>query len=946
LSSRKLKEVLKFLKEGNYVVAGTARPPGGGKGTFVAPHIGSLGSLLTALQDVLHKEETGKGRYFVPRGAWQEAGVSSPRANALPSPPPPAISHKCARFALTVLDSAILALGADSRKMPSVSAMRKSVPVWGGGQTAIKYLNARGYVLTVPKSGMFVAEHVGTLGDLRAALQEELKVPKTSFPRGHSSTDQYRVSARFAVTALDSAIRALGASSQRMPTFRAIRESMPVWGGGEAAIKYLKARGYVRTVPGSGTFVADEIGTLGELRALLEEELQGLNTSNPGGGGKATLPSDRQQSPAATTPVKGSKIGTMLADASVMRDMCASVMRSAVKSHGKMAQCIPKRKELTHLVQQWGRKHHYEISLARAEVVALPRMLEYLEDLGYIEPLKLKRPRYVTNEVANMGRLCELLEEAVVCQRAERLGPQKGVRGLNSPEETGRLLETDPSVLHSVCVWMVDGSARLLGGKSTCLPKRRDLTHILQKWGRKNKHEMSLNAADEVVLPRVLKFLEDRGYINPLILKRPRFVSDSVQNLANLSQVLKLRLAQLRSGSGSVPHQATGPHQRGNTALESLSDAALQRSPKSPVAEQAAPLEPQEAGPLSPPAIAVASFKPWEPKTEEESQTVAALLQCVSTRTESGMKYSSRLLRKGLLSIIGALKSFPEGMTREQLVAVLHQDGHLLDHIVQAMLSAKEEVGGILLRKRTIDFDKATEAGENILFFLDGQRVLAPRLNPVPVPKFAAADQLRPTPASRPAPAAHPQQGAAHRDLGCSKCRYSKQGCVRCTRPSFRGRANPAGPAQSGDRSTGCSKCRYSKFGCIRCDAQRKGLFQEANLGADLISAATQPPKRKAARPLQVVREDKGEESSGGKRLRTTVFLDKPAFSIRNLLEENPVRAEIFEPPPRESSPRWGAPLGVVGMAVHVGGLNSTRPVPGRVTHASKKKILVEIRLD
>ena len=808
----------------------------------------------------------------------------------------------------------------------------------------MKYLKARGYVLTIPSSGMFVAEHVGTLGDLRAALQEELEAPCTTFRQGQSSTDPCRVSVRFAITALDSAIESLGASSQRMPTFRAIRKSMPVWGGGEAAIKYLKARGYVRTIPGSGTFVAEEVGTLGELRAALEEELQGLKTSNPGGGGNAGLPSDRRQSPPATTPVKGSKIGTMLADASVMRDMCASVMRSAVTCHGKMAQSIPKRKEFTQLVQHWGRKHHFEISLATAEVVALPRMLEYLEDLGYIEPLKLKRPRYVTSEVASMGRLCELLEEAVASQRAERLGPQKGLRCLNSSEEIGRLLETDPAVLHSVCVWMADGSARLLGGKCTCLPKRRDLTHILQKWGRKNKHEMLLNAADEMVLPRVLKFLEDRGYIDPLILKRPRFVADSVQNLANLSQVLKLRLAQLRSGSGSVPHPAIGPHEGGSTARQSLNDAALQRTPTIPAAEQPAPLEPQEAGPLSPPAIAVATFKPWEPETETESKTVAALLQRLSTRTESGMKYSLRLLRKGLLSIIGALKSFPEGMTREQLVAVLHQDGHLLDHIVQAMLSAKEEAGDIILRKRTIDFDKATEAGENILFFLDGQGVSAPRPNPVPVPKPTSAAQPRPT--ARPVPAAHPRKGAPLRSLGCSKCRYSKHGCVRCTRPSFRGRANPAGPAQSGDRSTGCSKCRYSKFGCIRCDALRKGQFQESSLGVNIVAAAAQPPKRKAVRPLQVVREDKDKESSGGKRLRTTVFLDKPAFSIRDLLEENPDSEGIFEPPPRESSPRRGAPLGEVGMDVHVGGLNSIRPVPGRVTHASKKKIVVEIRLD
>ena len=105
-----------------------------------------------------------------------------------------------------------------------------------------------------------------------------------------------------------------------------------------------------------------------------------------------------------------------------------------------------------------------------------------------------------------------------------------------------------------------------------------------------------------------------------------------------------------------------------------------------------------------------------------------------------------------------------------------------------------------------------------------------------------------------------------------------------------RGRANPAGPAQSGDRSTGCSKCRHSRFGCIRCDALRKGQFQESSLGVDTVAAAARPPKRKATRPLQVVRED---TDSGGKRLRTTVFLDKPAFSIRDLFEENPVSANL-----------------------------------------------------
>ena len=107
-----------------------------------------------------------------------------------------------------------------------------------------------------------------------------------------------------------------------------------------------------------------------------------------------------------------------------------------------------------------------------------------------------------------------------------------------------------------------------------------------------------------------------------------------------------------------------------------------------------------------------------------------------------------------------------------------------------------------------------------------------------------------------------------------------------------RGRANPAGPAQSGDRSTGCSKCGHSKLGCTRCDALRKGQFQESSVGVDTVAAAARPPKRKATRPLRVVR---GDTDSGGKRLRTTVFLDKPAFSIRELLEENPASANLKE---------------------------------------------------
>ena len=137
-------------------------------------------------------------------------------------------------------------------------------------------------------------------------------------------------------------------------------------------MKYLKARGYVRTVPGTGTFVAEDIGTLADIRAALQQELAAPVASYPSGGRKAAHPHNQQPLAAAATPVKGSKIETMLEEASVMRDMCALVMRSAVKSHCKMERSIPKRKELTHLVQQWGRKHNYEISLATAEVVVLP----------------------------------------------------------------------------------------------------------------------------------------------------------------------------------------------------------------------------------------------------------------------------------------------------------------------------------------------------------------------------------------------------------------------------------------------------------------------------------------------------------------------------------------------------------------------------------------------
>ena len=41
------------------------------------------------------------------------------------------------------------------------------------------------------------------------------------------------------------------------------------------------------------------------------------------------------------------------------------------------------------------------------------------------------------------------------------------------------------------------------------------------------------------------------------------------------------------------------------------------------------------------------------------------------------------------------------------------------------------------------------------------------------------------------------------------------------------------------------------------------------------------------------MREDEDKGGSGGKRLRTTVFLDKPALSLRDLLEENPARANL-----------------------------------------------------
>ena len=82
-------------------------------------------------------------------------------------------------------------------------------------------------------------------------------------------------------------------------------------------------------------------------------------------------------------------------------------------------------------------------------------------------------------------------------------------------------------------------------------------------------------------------------------------------------------------------------------------------------------------------------------------------------------------------------------------------------------------------------------------------------------------------------------------------------------------------------------------MGCIRCDPLRKGQFQESSHEVDTVAAAARPPKRKATRPRRVVREDEGKGGSGGKRLRTTVFLDKPALSLRDLLEATPARANL-----------------------------------------------------
>jgi len=84
------------------------------------------------------------------------------------------------------------------------------------------------------------------------------------------------------------------------------------------------------------------------------------------------------------------------------------------------------------------------------------------------------------------------------------------------------------------------------------------------------------------------------------------------------------------------------------------------------------------------------------------------------------------------------------------------------------------------------------------------------------------------------------------------------------------------------------------------------------------------------------------------KRPRATVSLGAltgPTFHIRNILGATPPRTGIFEPSFDEGSPQV-APLGAVGMDVLVGGLNSIKPVSGRVTHVSEKKLLIEIALD
>ena len=83
----------------------------------------------------------------------------------------------------------------------------------------------------------------------------------------------------------------------------------------------------------------------------------------------------------------------------------------------------------------------------------------------------------------------------------------------------------------------------------------------------------------------------------------------------------------------------------------------------------------------------------------------------------------------------------------------------------------------------------------------------------------------------------------------------------------------------------------------MRCRALRKGQLQKPSRGVDPAAAAARPPKRKATRPRRVVREDEDKGGSGGKRLRATVFLDKPALSLRDLLEEPPSPREPLRKP-------------------------------------------------
>ena len=933
------------------------------------PHSGAASERLASPS---HTSRLGE------RPPSHEKGSGSPgRRGAVPSSAGGGQSGSTAGFSHTLLArrvvrAAVAVAGAGAEKFPPQRVMQKKLSLSSRKLRAVlEYLHFNDYVEQRPLHGgrgTYVVVSIGSLGKLLAALEEALEeggaAPQPggragiSSPRsrGRDPGDHLRSThavaaslegASHALTLLETAVEVVGASSLKMPSVRKVRNSMSSFGG-EAAMQYLKKRGYLKIVPSIGTFVEESIGTLGDLLELVQSDVKSdQRAPQPLGGVQSTRPPSKEL-PAGVNHVKGTTIESMLGEGTVMRDVCASVMRAAVKAHGKSADSIPKRKELTHLVQQWGRRNGFEISLATAEVVVLPRMLEYLEDLGYIEALKLKRPRFVTSEVKNVGRLSALLEEAVVHQRAERLGQPKRTQGQDSPivadgavalgshgREIGRLLETAPDVLHSACAWMAEGSARLLGAKSAALPKRRDLTHILQKWGRKNSHEMSLNAADEVVLPRVLEFLEKQGFIEPLVLKRPRFVSQSVQNLKNLTQILKLRLAQVKSGcepaASQGDRQKAFPFQRAQALLDAACGSATPRLDIGPIAADAPALN-QDSGMLSPPAVAVSSCKPWEPKGEEETKQAAALLEHASTRSASGMSYSSRLLKKGLMSIIGALRSFPDGMTREQLVEVVSNDSHLFDHLVQAIMSSKKSVGGLTLRKRTLDFDKATGAGENILFYFEqpGGAGRDARLEPR-TSKFDLREIFAPL-----------ESEGTLRAQGCSKCRYSKQGCVRCQNPNFRGRTNPAAPARADTRGSGCSKCRYSKSGCIRCDVQRRGPARFS-----IPEQPPQPSKRKAATPTQVLREGEGK-GPGGKRPRATVSLGAlagPNFQIRSILGASPLRSGIFEPSSDEGSPRV-APLGAVGMDVFVGGLNSIKPVPGRVTHVSEKKLLIEIALD